>query len=388
MAEFNPLQSLLGGVQGRQKFDQINAQQNLAQAAAQPGFNSAFSPEMQQVAAFSNDPASGFLALSKQKQQSFFDDAQKGLSLAKSGKWDQVMGLAQKRLKRIGDGDTSDTMAVINAISNQDFAGATQLLQSGVDAGIQAGALTDPLDREFKQARIDSLKQKAGPKPLTDFQAESLRLRKMENEQRSLDRKLRRETNELKQQELENKIATNNFKLDESKKKSSLAIKNRNIATKSVVNSGNGTIDLINSIRNHPGFSSAVGQKGFSSGFGILDEPKAGTEAAGAAALIETLESKNFLTSVTAFKQAGGTGSLSDAEGKKLAAAISSLSRNQSEIDFNKSLDIIEDIITGQVDIAKGQLVVDPDEQLNQPLTATGANGEKIILINGQWVPQ
>lgn len=139
----SPLEAILGGIRGRQEFDQINAQQNLAQAAAQPGFNSAFSPEMQQVAAFSNDPAAGFLALSKQKQQSFFDDAQKGLNFAKQGKWKQVTNLAQKRLANItrSNGDPADTLAVINAVANQDFGGATQLLQSGVDLGIQAGAL-------------------------------------------------------------------------------------------------------------------------------------------------------------------------------------------------------------------------------------------------------
>ena len=160
---FNPLQSLLGGIEGRQQFDQIQAQQNLAQAAGQEGFNSAFSPELQQVAALSNDPAAQFLKLDKRKQQSFFNDARKGLNFAKNGQFDKVMELAQKRLKNIGSGDTSDTMAVIDSIANRDFDKTIQLLQSGDDAGVQAGALTDPreadLKRREREARLRKLEQ-------------------------------------------------------------------------------------------------------------------------------------------------------------------------------------------------------------------------------------
>jgi len=140
---FNPLQSLLAGAQGRQQFDQIQAQQNLAQAAGQPGFNPTFSPELQQVAALSNDPGQQFLKLDRRKQESFFNDAQKGLKLAKAGKWGEVTKLAQNRMEDIfnSNGDPSDTLAVISAVSSGDFEGATQLLQSGVDAGITAGFL-------------------------------------------------------------------------------------------------------------------------------------------------------------------------------------------------------------------------------------------------------
>lgn len=154
---FNPLKSFLEGQKGRQQFDQFQAQQNLAQASSQPGFNSAFSPEVQQIAARSKDPAGEFAKLDKRRQQSFFNDAQEGLSLAKSGKWDAVAKIAERRadqILRVG-GDLSDSDAVLSAIENQDFEGATQLLKMGVDAGISQGFLKDPKksktagDREF-----------------------------------------------------------------------------------------------------------------------------------------------------------------------------------------------------------------------------------------------
>jgi len=151
---FDPLAAILAGQAGRQQFDKTQAQQNLAQAAGQPGFNASFSPEMQQAAAFSSDPSAQFAKLGKQRQQIFFDDAQKGLNLAKAGKWDQVSQLANSRIVPLlqSGGDPSDSIQIAQAIENQDFEGAKAMLQSGVDAGIQTGFLKDPREAEFRRA--------------------------------------------------------------------------------------------------------------------------------------------------------------------------------------------------------------------------------------------
>lgn len=152
---FNPMQSFLEGDRVRQEFAKSSAQRNLAGAAGQQGFNPNFSPEMQQIAALSNDPGAAFAKLDKRRQQSFFDDASKGLKLAKGNKWDKVRSMAQRRAERIQKigGDPSDAMQIISAIDNQDFAGAQQLLQMGVDAGIQTGYLNPPasIKRASKQ---------------------------------------------------------------------------------------------------------------------------------------------------------------------------------------------------------------------------------------------
>ncbi len=58
-------------------------------------------------------------------------------------------------------------------------------------------------------------------------------------------------------------------------------------------------------------------------------------EAADAIALIDTLSSQAFLSQIPAMK---GSGALSDAEGKKLQAALTNLSRVQSEKQFEANL--------------------------------------------------
>ena len=96
------------------------------------------------------------------------------------------------------------------------------------------------------------------------------------------------------------------------------------------------TLNLVSEIKNHPGFSSAVGWQG---GFPTLG----GTDSAGVEGLIETLGSQNFLNAVQGMK---GMGALSDAEGKKLQAAIANLDVKQSERDFKQNLKAIESITT------------------------------------------
>ena len=53
------------------------------------------------------------------------------------------------------------------------------------------------------------------------------------------------------------------------------------------------------------------------------------------------------------FKDAGGGGSLSDAEGKKLGAALTNLSTAQSEADFLYALDEVERILERQMSQAE-----------------------------------
>ena len=192
--------------------------------------------------------------------------------------------------------------------------------------------------------------------PMTEYQAEMVKgnaidreLRKSEIENKRIDNQLKTETSSVKLAELKNKKIANEEKQLQIKK-------GKSDAAQSVVDSGNSTLDLISDIEKHPGFESAVGAKGASSLFGAMDEPFAGTEAAGVRALIETLEAQNFLTAIGEFKSAGGAGSLSDNEGKKLGAALSNLSVAQNESDFKKSLTVIRNLVKKQVSKATPQI--------------------------------
>lgn len=174
---------------------------------------------------------------------------------------------------------------------------------------------------------------------MTPYQREMTRqkdveqdLKRQEIELKRLERQEKRETDELKKQEIKQRI---------SDKKTSMqqAEQDKVSAANDAVASSDEGINLINQIENHPGFSSYVGAKGVSSAFGLKDQPIAGAEAAGVASLIDTLGSQQFLNAVQSMK---GMGALSDAEGKKLSSAISSLDPNMSESDFKKSLATIK----------------------------------------------
>jgi len=196
----------------------------------------------------------------------------------------------------------------------------------------------------------------ANAKPMTEYQKEMVKgnkidreLRKLEIDNKKVDNKLKTETNAVKLNELKAKSIANEEKQFQIKKA-------RSDSAQTVVDSGGSTLELISEIEKHPGFESAIGAKGASSLFGALDEPFSGSEAAGVGALIETLEAQNFLTAIGEFKSAGGAGSLSDNEGKKLGAALSNLTSSQSEVDFKKSLNVIRNLVKKQVSKARPQI--------------------------------
>jgi len=202
--------------------------------------------------------------------------------------------------------------------------------------------------------------------PMTEYQKAMVEgnkidreLRKSEIENKKIDNQLKTETNAVKLKELKAKSLANEEKQFQIKK-------TRSDSAQTVVDSGKSTLELISEIEKHPGFESAVGAKGGSSLFGLMDEPFSGSDAAGVSALIETLEAQNFLTAIGEFKSAGGAGSLSDNEGKKLGAALSNLTRAQSEVDFKKSLNVIKSLVRKQVSKAKPQIekrfTLDPSE--------------------------
>ena len=95
----------------------------------------------------------------------------------------------------------------------------------------------------------------------------------------------------------------------------------KSISTQEVLN---GAVDLFN----HPGRKAATGA---SSVLGMIP----GTEAKGFAAKLETFNAQTFLPMVSALK---GMGALSDAEGKKLSAAVGALDRGMPEEEFANSL--------------------------------------------------
>ena len=179
------------------------------------------------------------------------------------------------------------------------------------------------------------------PEPMTAYQQATVegkktdqKLRMLEIDEKRLDRKLTRETDTLKKQQLEQELETTR----QNKEK---AAQQKETDAIDAYQYGQDTLGLINEIENHEGFDSYIGAKGASSLFGAFDEPIAGTEAAGLAGKVETLQSKNFMNAI---QQMRGLGSLSEAEGRKVASAVSSLNPNMGEKDFRASLNTIKTI--------------------------------------------
>lgn len=89
-------------------------------------------------------------------------------------------------------------------------------------------------------------------------------------------------------------------------------------------------IRSIDDLANHPGLESAVGF-----GYGKAATLFPGTDASSFEVKLDTLKSQAFLPMVAQLK---GMGQLSDAEGKKLTAAIGALDTRMSEKEFKSSL--------------------------------------------------
>jgi hypothetical protein len=96
-----------------------------------------------------------------------------------------------------------------------------------------------------------------------------------------------------------------------------------------MVSSFDTALDTLDIIANHPGKKSAVGFGGAQ----LSMIP--GTDAAGFAVQLETFKAQTFLPQVQALK---GMGALSDAEGKKLTAAVGALSQSMKLEEFNSQV--------------------------------------------------
>lgn len=93
--------------------------------------------------------------------------------------------------------------------------------------------------------------------------------------------------------------------------------------------------DAVKDLEAHPGKSGAVGAKGLSSWFGLKENPIEGTAAAGFKSKLGQVLANIKLVNIKYLK---GTGALSDAEGRTLENAGTSLTTASSEEEFNKEL--------------------------------------------------
>ncbi len=163
---------------------------------------------------------------------------------------------------------------------------------------------------------------------------------RINNENKRLDRMLSAETNDLKRQEIQSRIAANNQQLQQ--KQQAL-----NDGYKDGINTLTTSMFTLNDIVSSPALKSITGLRG-----AIPNVP--GSQAADTQARLDTFKSQAFLTAVQAMK---GMGALSDAEGKKLDQAVGSLQNSQSEESFRRNAGVILNTLNQKRNEAVGKYV-------------------------------
>lgn len=152
---------------------------------------------------------------------------------------------------------------------------------------------------------------------------------------------LSREGNELKRQELGLKIRDTQAAFEE---KARTKIADVQSAAASIDN----FINTIDRLKKNPGLRDVVGSiegadyypTQLAAGLNAANPlTSSGDDRADAIALIDTMKSQSFLAQVPNMK---GMGQLSDAEGKRLESGLQSLSRKQSEKQFDATLDEVQ----------------------------------------------
>jgi hypothetical protein len=176
----------------------------------------------------------------------------------------------------------------------------------------QERLVKDKLEAQAEQARKDN---EAKMERAKENNASKAELAKISAEGRAAQNAI---TNSIREQTLQLRQEAANEKKVAAEKQQ-----------QGVVASFDSALDTLNTIANHPGKKAAVGFGGAQ----LSMIP--GTDAAGFAAQLETFKAQTFLPQVQALK---GMGALSDAEGRKLEAAVGALSQSMKQSEFDSQV--------------------------------------------------
>ncbi|MFT8211573.1 MAG: phage DNA ejection protein [Symbiopectobacterium sp.] len=158
---------------------------------------------------------------------------------------------------------------------------------------------------------------------------QNVNVRKLELQDKALDRQIARETNQVQLGVLQDKRAATQRELEQAKS-------DKADAYNTSMDAMTRAIDTANKVLNSPGFT------GY---FDVNLMPGTnrwipGTDTADTRALVDTLKSQGFMSGI---QQMRGLGALSNAEGQKVMDAIGNLSASQSEKSARTSIKTIID---------------------------------------------
>lgn len=197
-----------------------------------------------------------------------------------------------------------------------------------------------------------------------NLRQQEVRLKALEAGNANLDRQLARETNDLKKQELQQKLAANAAKSEQAKAE-------LQSTASSAVSTYDRGIQTVDEILGSPGLTSVVGVPG-------ITKFLPGTDAQRTVGLIDTLKSQTFLGEVEKMK---GLGALTEAEGAKITSAVGSLNTSMREEDFKRSLGQIRNYFEQgkQRTLKKYGSVLKPSEPAQSATPAALPGGIKFL---------
>jgi hypothetical protein len=359
-------------------------------------------------------------ALTNQLQQQQIQSAQAQQDLAQQFQTDfqgalesgDILGLTTKypqfseRIKQVNDfrqglidsGAGRVASQIVNAIDRKDSRGVFNLLEENKDvinsfgdpnfsfenarqmmiedpeqfralakstadlAGVQTGSISD-----FNQAKLaleeKKIEASKEPKPITSFQQQSLELRRAQQELDKLKLDAQKETDALTRERLNVDIQKKTQEVADKKEAAKKRKTDLISSANTIIANSNDTLALMDKmIANKVGMQNAIGA---SSVVPIVP----GTAQADFIADLETLRSRNFLVGIKDFKESGGSGALSDQEGKQLNKVVQSLDRGVREKTFISNLGNIRKKLDRQIKAAQKTLRDNPLEPEEQTTT-------------------
>lgn len=283
--------------------------------------------------------AFGLLNQDQQKQK--IGVASQVFSALQSGRpdlADQVLGQQEQALQNGGSPADLQSTQVLRSLVQKDPTTATHA--AGVFLASAMGP--DNFARSFGNISTDQNNQENQPlqqaktqadinniSSQIDTRSQDLDIKRADTQIKALNAQLGRETNAINRQKIQGQLQDAQFKRDQLQRDNSTQ------AQSTIANIDN-ALDTVAKISSSPGLSSTVG--------GIYASlPNApGSEASNTQALIDQLQSQSFLQGIQSMR---GMGALSDAEGAKINNSIASLNTKQSEPQFRRQLDTVQQIM-------------------------------------------
>lgn len=406
MPQSKIFQNFLAGKATADEEGRLKSERDLAQQATQGGIQS---PEFKQLVGTNPAAASkiGNLLgqIGEDREKSFFQDSSKLNNLLKSGNVEGGLTLINNRLNE-GDRiaaetgeafDPSDTLEIRDALLQGDVQGVISTLDSVDEAGILSGLMPDP----NKGRGIE--KRTAGSKDFDQFQTLVADAKQetdpaIKAQKEKVATQFGRRTNFIKPTEQESadiKVST-----AERKEIAKASIKRKQGFINNGITSADSTatlrrsLDILKTIKTG-GFNNAMlNAKKF---FGIEGADEAELSANMGRNVLAQL--KPTFGAAFTVEEKRGLERISEGFGKsaptnkrlmKQALRIAERSARRGiaaaeDQDQQFAADEIRAALEFKLDDKDFSAPTEPQGQVQ---TATGPNGEKVALINGQWVPQ